>query len=56
MSAPDTNLETEKRRHAVPRLVLIGVVVVTLLGFAGLVVWVSGGDDTAAVSAPAAAG
>ena len=48
MSAPDTNMKTQKKRHAPA---LIGIAIVAVLGVAVILVWIAMATDT---SEPAA--
>ena len=53
MSAPNTNLETQKERHKGPLAGIRLAVIVAAALFAGLVVWLSANGDPAE-PAPAA--
>lgn len=55
MSAPDTNTEKQKRRHRVPLMGMIGVVVLALIGLGILTLWLGDGSaDKAEPHAPPA--
>lgn len=47
MSAPDTNVDRQKRRHKIPLLGMGGVIAFAFVLLAGLVVWLSAGTDEA---------
>ncbi|MGJ8625508.1 MAG: hypothetical protein ACSHXB_01000 [Sulfitobacter sp.] len=51
MSAPDTNVEKQERRHKVPLLGMKGVVILAVVLIAGLILYTAAQSDDGEVEA-----